>query len=109
MNTASNAANILPFVPTSVIPYIMPSFYVSMKAISQSKSDDFTNSYTVGVVLGIAGWMGQYTAYNYAVNHNHSEALLLPIATNVGSALYEWGKNAKKRVEEKTSNPELKK
>lgn len=44
----------------------------------------------------------QVMGYSYAVEHDHPEALLIPIVTNVASGVYEAGRsvydNARQRV-----------
>jgi len=53
---------------------------------------------SLGIVLGLSSWALQAAGYQYLCNHGHSEALALPLATNVISGVYELGRRHYKKV-----------
>jgi len=92
------------------MPYVIPSFVRGCKDDAVKPSYEFdSNAEMVGAYTGCIGGLvadvGQIVGYAYAVKHDHPEILLIPVATNVASGLYEIGRkmygNAKQRVLEK--------
>jgi len=82
-----------------LLPYILPTH---LKIKRSSKSRDLNVAQNIGgytgMGVGFLGIMGQ--AYLYG---EHPKYLLVPLATNLASGLYEWQKHAKQRVIEKKS------
>lgn len=66
------------------------------------------DKYTISVFGGASGLIALGYGCCEAVKHDYSELLLIPVATNAVSFLYEWGRSAKQRVaERKTSDGQL--
>jgi hypothetical protein len=92
------------------IPYIIPT---AVRNIRNAKSDGDLSKYSLakniggitGVIGGLVADIGQVVGYGYAVKEDHPEFLLIPVATNVASGVYEIGRkmyaNARERVLEK--------
>ena len=84
-------------------PYVCPTvrrFFSEGDAKIEINKLNFTHciGYTVGCIAGFALDFAQALGYVYAVRNNHSEVLLLPIATNVASLLYEKSKKAREKL-----------
>ena len=95
----------------SICPYILPTI---IRGVKDSKSSSYENTqfdathhvgYSIGLLSGLALDVAQVMGYSYAVEHDHPEALLIPVATNVTSGVYKIGRsiynNARKKVLEK--------
>jgi len=84
-------------------PYTIPTQVRIFKEF-QSSNPDFSLGANIGgwsgVVTGIAGYVGQAFGYHYLATHDHPEALLIPIATNVISAGWELGRKSYRTAKE---------
>lgn len=91
----------------AVLPYALPSsvkvlieceaerksFKVKVKDVRSSISAYSEDMGVVsGLVAGVTLNIGQVMAYNYLVKNNHPEVLLIPLATNAVSGIYEGGR-----------------
>jgi hypothetical protein len=95
----------------SICPYILPTTIRRIKDSKSSSNEDIQFDatdhigYSTGFLSGMALDFAQIIGYSYAMEHNHPEALLIPVVTNVASGVYEVGrsmyKNARQRVLEK--------
>jgi len=92
----------------SLFPYVLPTTVRIIKDTKTSSSYktgvDATHNvgFPAGFVAGIGLDIAQVMGYYSAVKHDHPEALLIPVVTNVASGVYEVGrsmyKNARQRV-----------
>src|SRR3989338_3920772 len=86
-------------------PFIFPTWYRRTidKKYSGALSDKFVMEYgTFRFFEGLTvsgGWLGSFIGSVYQAED--LKYLTIPLATNLASAVYEWGRNACKRVEEK--------
>ena len=87
----------------AIMPYIIPSIYLAnseskksprvYRSKSQMRADD------IGFVMGIVTIIGQAALYI-----KYPEYLPILAGTNAVSGIYEWGMNAKKRIEKVNQN-----
>jgi hypothetical protein len=81
------------FVAIAVVPYVLPSVIKSCKKDQTPIKTKFTLTENIclstGILTGLASWGGQAALYNYACENNSSEALLIPLITNLASGAYE--------------------
>jgi hypothetical protein len=91
----------------NVIPYALPTF---KRAIREEKENAECANYSdkdvdksilgiLGVVGGLAGLYLQGSLYGEAAKQGFPEALLIPLITNIGSAIYENKRKAKQEAE----------
>lgn len=91
---------------TGTYPYIIPRVYRAFKEHTSSctSQQNRAEEYGMGpgIVLGICSWFAQMWGYGYLASKGHAKALLIPLATNLASGIYElgakWKKNARERV-----------
>ena len=78
----------------SICPYISPTAFRVWKEDKSSGKNDVADKIelTAGLLGAIAITYAQAEGYLYAVEHDHPEALLIPVATNVASGVYEIGR-----------------
>ena len=86
------------FFEVSIAPYIFPTLIRQTFSEECSKAEE--NGAWGGCTLGVVGWIFQSALYYQACKAGHPEALLIPVVTNIASALYEKGKKVKKRLED---------
>lgn len=84
----------------NLLPYVLPTakkFFKSKALISSEIAE-----YGMGAIAGIALGAAQIAGYSYMVEKGNSEILLIPIATNIASGIYEAGRgiynNAKQKL-----------
>lgn len=89
-----------------VAPYIIPTAVRSLWEIIDEPVGDYSVAQNmggnVGAWTGIVLDVGQVGGYVYAAREGHPEALLIPVATNTASGVYELGRmgwnNARQRL-----------
>lgn len=85
---------------TAFALYIIPKVARCIRSkedSSNSEEVDFSSDIQeiglyAGFITGVVSWSAQTAAYSYAARNGHSEALLIPVATNVASGVYEIGR-----------------
>ncbi len=83
----------------SICPYVLPTTIRGVKDLESSSSEetlfDSTHhvSFSTGLLSGLALGVAQVMGYSYAAENGHPEALLIPLATNVASGIYEIGRS----------------
>jgi hypothetical protein len=98
----------------SLFPYIIPTTvqYLRPQIGDEVGAEDCTKLMITGgvsgLVTGIAGLVTQLAGYAYLCQHNHSEVLEIPVATNIASLGYEWYRSARRRTVEHHENEEIK-
>lgn len=56
----------------------------------------------LGATAGVLADVAQLFGYGYlSIKYDHPEVWAIPVATNLVSAVYEWGRKARKRVAER--------
>ncbi len=84
----------------SIFPYVLPSTVKFVNNIKPDYSMKFTKAENAGAatgaVVGVLGLCGQAALYA-----NFPQLLLIPVATNLGSAGYEWIKGKYNTVKER--------
>lgn len=83
------------------VPTITRLFREDSKKEKKDEKITFSEGFAAGLGVGAITFVGEVGLYGYTLYKGHPEALLIPAATNVISGLYEWGKNAEKRVSER--------
>ena len=98
----------------AITPYIMPYLVRRLKEHKQGSEDLSMAGFlggTIGLVTGGMLTIGQIQIYQFAMTQDHSEVLLIPVATNAVSGVYEIGrkmyKNAKQRLIDKRQSDGL--
>jgi hypothetical protein len=97
------------------MPYAIPTYARGFKNHENSDYDLEMNAQIVGeiggIVTGVVADIGQVVGYGYAVKEDHPEFLLIPVATNIASGVYEIGRkmynNARQRVLDKHKSESL--
>ena len=87
------------------MPYVIPSIASSFVIKNDLKEEP--GNELPGSVLGLFSLAAQAYGYYYLYKKGHPEILLLPVATNVVSGIYEWARSAKRRVAVRKSSSEL--
>jgi len=90
------------------IPYIVPTAVRNFRNVDENTSKttlaEDIGGYT-GTACGILADIGQLGGYYYVAKEGYPEFLLIPVATNLASGIYEIGRkmynDAKQRVLEK--------
>ncbi len=79
----------------NICPYILPTTIQGVREVSQTENKNSRAEnvgLSIGLVTGLALDAAQVIGYKYAIQHDHSEALLIPVITNVASGVYEVGR-----------------
>ena len=91
-------------IPIIELPYMLPTAIRHGNRLEEPKNISYKTSYVGGFILGITTGVfaniAQFPLYTELIARNHSEALLIPVATNVISGICEWRRIARKKIEE---------
>ena len=90
----------------SLCPYIFPTTIRvrnDIKSSGEKVKLDVTDhiGFGAGIIAAIGSYVAQAGGYLYAVKHDHPEALLIPVVTNVVSGAYEIGRKAYNNTRQK--------
>ncbi len=95
---------------SSLCPYIIPTtvrLHRDIESLGEKVEIDVADyiGLSAGLIAGVGSYIVQVGGYLYAVEHDHPEALLIPVATNVVSGVYEVGRkiynNARQKILDK--------
>ena len=103
---SNNLRRVAEFLPTSLgaaaalvaMPYAVPSSVrmarnLAAETGSGQPLDAGQAGVFAGIAVGLSADIGQLIGYFYLARNDHPEALLLPLATNAASGVYELGRH----------------
>ncbi len=86
-------------------PYIIPSIVQAFRKIDSEikpiKQHEVIVGQALGVMPGSLVIFSQMHLYSDLIRKGHPEVLLVPVATNILSGIYEWGRSAQRRLVKK--------